>query len=69
MNSGLGITETMIVSLAWSRGQSIGLRMGGFTNKQLCDLGKKLSSESLLFPRAKELIWRFYKILSNSTIP
>lgn len=53
VNSGLGITETINVSLAWSRGQSVGLRSGGFTNKQLCDLRKSLSSLSLFISQSE----------------
>lgn len=59
------------MSLFQFRGPSVGLGLSGFTNKQLCDLGKKdLSSLNVLFsPRVKNLRWKFYKISSNSTTP
>lgn len=47
VNSGLGRAETITVSLTWSGGQSVGLRTGDFTNKQLCDFGGERSLSSL----------------------
>ena len=45
-------------------GQSSGLGIGGSADKQLCDLGKNLSSSSLLFfPKWKEFIGCFIRLL------
>lgn len=45
-------------------GQSTGLGIGRSANKQLCDLGKNLSSFSLLFfPKRKEFILCFIRLL------
>lgn len=50
VSSELSMVENHNGSTSLVRGQSVGLGIGGSTSKQVCGLGKPLSSLNLFFP-------------------